>query len=119
MKINLMEATRILENLQKNIEKMNQVAETLESETAVTISMERLENLAVPLRHALSEIREETQAMKQMALALEQVCKIVDQCENRIIDEIENERIVFERFKVTKIHIPDIRIEQDPLQITW
>ena len=98
---------------------MDQAAELLEQETEMTISIESFIDLAVPLRHNLNEIYESAQTMKQMALALEQVCKIIDRGEEHVIDEIEKERIVFERFEIAMIHIPSIMFTKNPMKITW
>ena len=119
MKIDLRNAMQTLEMLQGNIKKMDQVAEMLESEIPVTTSMESFKNLAAPMRSQLESVREETRAMRQMALALEQVCRMVDQCERHVIDEIEQERVVFERFHVRKILVPKTQFEHDPLKIIW
>lgn len=119
MKIDLMNMMQTLEMLQENIKKLDQIAGELDSEKAAVTSMESFKNLAVPMRHQLDDIREETRSMRQMALALEQVCRMVDQCENRIIDEIEKERIVFQRFSVAKIAVSRPQTEHDPLKITW
>lgn len=119
MKVDLMKMMQALEILQNNMKKMDQVAETLDSEIAATTSMESFKNLAAPMRRQLEAIREEARSMRQMALALEQVCKMVDECETRIIDEIEKERIVFPRFTVQKIQVPTSQFENDPLKVTW
>lgn len=119
MKIDRMKMMQTLEMLQDNIKKLDQIAGELDRERVATISMESFKNFAAPMQHQLDDIREETRSMRQMALALEQICRMVDQCEDRIIDEIEKERIVFQRFSVAKITVSRPQTEYDPLKITW
>ncbi len=107
MKVNLSIIMQTLEELQRELQNIEKIEEELQSVLQMIISMESLEVLLVPLRKQEEAIYQTKASLCQMALALEKICCSVERCENYVIEEIQKERVVYDRLSIKMLEMPD------------
>ncbi|MGI6010698.1 MAG: hypothetical protein ACOX8H_04260 [Ruminococcus sp.] len=69
------------------------------------------------LGNQLEMIRREKESAGQMILALEEICRMVQECERRVMDEMEQEQIRYPRLAVGYQYIRIPSFSSNPLGI--
>lgn len=101
---------RVLQECNSNLEKQktmlgNQIAE-LEEVIGVVAAMASLENYCGRLRSIKEDIHEENNDYGQINQALIRIAQSYAECENKIIDECEGNRFVYQLVKADVVRIP-------------